>query len=252
MSYKNFSVNKPLVTLQIANTVRKDSCQFFLGKKQGANSSKEKERFPHVIVRLSSKLWYESEKKERMHVLARYEYDAEWNPMTPLQFVLVGTPGPYSSSSLRTTILCPRLPSAPPPPAGRCPAASSQPQGRRPSAGRSAVSPDPVGLNSCSSSFFSPFTEVLLATTQPRYDPALPGCRRLPAHFSSNFLHISKGGRDFFFRLRKNSSNLSFQKNESLQPEGGRDSCSINCLRYKCCYLILRYLPSTCAFCNFI
>ena len=139
MSYKNFSVNKPLVTLQIANTVRKDSCQFFLGKKQGANSSKEKERFPHVIVRLSSKLWYESEKKERMHVLARcklwyesekkermhvlarYEYDAEWNPMTPLQFVLVGTPGPYSSSSLRTTILCPRLPSSPPPPAGRCP-----------------------------------------------------------------------------------------------------------------------------------
>jgi len=78
--------------------------------------------------------------------------------------VLVGTPGPYSSSSLRTTILCPRLPSAPPPPAGRCPAASSQPQGRRPSAGRSAVSPDPVGLNYCSSSIFPPFPKCCWPT----------------------------------------------------------------------------------------
>ena len=30
-------------------------------------------------------------------------------------------PGPCLSSSPRTTILCPRLPSSPPPPAGRCP-----------------------------------------------------------------------------------------------------------------------------------
>ena len=134
-------------------------------------------------------------------------------------------PGPCLSSSPRTTILCPRLPSAPPPPAGRCPAASSQPQGRRPSAGRSAVSPDPVGLNYCSSSIFPPFPKCCWPT-QPRYEPALPGCRRLPAHFSSSFLQISKGGR------------------------GVGDSCCIYCLCYKCCYL--RYLPSTYAFCNFM
>ena len=91
MSYTKFSEDIYLLVPCKLQTV-------FIGNKQGANSSKEKERCSHVLVRMSSKLWYESEKKEGMiapnlfsarkkeergnacTVLARY--DAESYPMT--------------------------------------------------------------------------------------------------------------------------------------------------------------------------